>query len=457
MDRGKRASRLLVIATTTMLVTACSGSASPAPGTTSPTDAPAATAAATSAATDAATDAPAATAAATGLGCGLGTGVKATGEPIKIGAIATNQPGIDFTEIPKLAKAYFDCVNDNGGINGRPVEYILEEEQTDPQQVAALATKLLTDEGVVAMAGNTSLLDCTVNADLYKQSGINAVVAGVPPECFRTPVFAPTNFGPYYASIAAAQQLVADGAQKLVVVTANTPGGEFANSGATGYADMQGIESKSSMETVPITDANGLALRLVSDAGENGGVLLNFSPPELIKVFTAIQQQGLIDAVKWACVSCIDKSIADALDPAWNGKLRMISEFDVTDSQAADAALYRTVTEKYAPDQPLGNFGQMGFLIGKVVTSALLSLDPASIDRASVNEAILNMEPVESDMLCGPWYYGPGDIHVPNNSARVLAIQDHTYQTGDCVKIAAIPGSNLDAVQAVEASLGIGQ
>ncbi len=68
--------------------------------------------------------------------CGMGTGEKATGDPIKIGGIATNVPGIDFTWITGMTKAYFDCVNDNGGINGRPIQYIAEDEQIDPQQIA---------------------------------------------------------------------------------------------------------------------------------------------------------------------------------------------------------------------------------------------------------------------------------------------------------------------------------
>jgi branched-chain amino acid transport system substrate-binding protein len=54
--------------------------------------------------------------------CGLGNGQKATGEPIMIGALATKQPGTDFSEIPRTTEAYFNCVNDNGGINGRPVK-----------------------------------------------------------------------------------------------------------------------------------------------------------------------------------------------------------------------------------------------------------------------------------------------------------------------------------------------
>src|SRR6476469_1539589 len=75
--------------------------------------------------------------------CGLGPGKKATGRPIKIGGIAMLIPGVDFTTIGKVAKAYFDCVNDNGGIRGRPISYTLYNEQLNPAQQASLARKLV--------------------------------------------------------------------------------------------------------------------------------------------------------------------------------------------------------------------------------------------------------------------------------------------------------------------------
>src|SRR5258708_1427721 len=103
--------------------------------------------------------------------CGLGTGMKATGPPLTLGAMATKQPGVDFTGITGMAEAYFSCVNDNGGINGRPIKYIRETEQTNPQQVAALASKLIDDDKVLAIVGSTSLVDCPVNHAFYEQKG----------------------------------------------------------------------------------------------------------------------------------------------------------------------------------------------------------------------------------------------------------------------------------------------
>src|SRR5215472_6796879 len=119
--------------------------------------------------------------------CGLGNGQKATGAPLTLGAIVTKQPGTDFTGITGMAQAYFSCVNDNGGINGRPIKYIVETEQTDPQQVAALATKLIDDDKVLAIVGSTSAIDCAVNHALYEKRGFNVIVAGVPFDCFSTP------------------------------------------------------------------------------------------------------------------------------------------------------------------------------------------------------------------------------------------------------------------------------
>src|SRR5262249_8546617 len=100
--------------------------------------------------------------------CGQGTGKKATGRPIKIGGIDMLIPGVDFTTIGKVAKAYFDCVNDNGGIHGRPVQYILYNEQLNPAQQAALARKLVESDKVVGGAGNTSCAAWGVRWNHYK-------------------------------------------------------------------------------------------------------------------------------------------------------------------------------------------------------------------------------------------------------------------------------------------------
>ena len=228
--------------------------------------------------------------------CGLGTGEAATGDPIKLGGLATNIPGVDFTWIPKMAKIYFDCVNANGGIGGRPIEYSFEDAAPDPAQLAALATKLVEDDQVLAIVGNTELLECDINGAYYEEHGYHPIIAGVAPGCFKSPQWSAMNMGPYYSNLGGAQAAVRAGAKgKIVVASPNQPGMDFNNTSVTDFAESQGMEGEGILEDVPIADPAGFAQRLVQAAGEGGAVVLNFTGPTVVPLLEAIDDQGLID------------------------------------------------------------------------------------------------------------------------------------------------------------------
>jgi branched-chain amino acid transport system substrate-binding protein len=390
--------------------------------------------------------------------CGLGNGQKATGSPITLGAIVTKQPGTDFTGITGMAQAYFSCVNDNGGINGRPIKYIVESEQTNPQQVAALATKLIDDDKVLALVGSTSLLDCTINHQLYEQRGFNVIVAGVPFDCFDTPNIAPVNMGPYYSTLGATQYLVRAGAKTIVAAGANVPGDDHDISGAAAYAKANNIPDKGAFQVdVPISDANAIALKLVQAAGDGGGVVINFTPPEGLKILQAAEQNGLIDKVKWAwSTPGNDASVVQALGPAWNGKLGVNAELNLVDSTGPDNTLYQKITKQYAPSIPLGSFGQMGFVAAKIITDTLLALPADQLTPTGVNGAIRKIKDFKTDILCKPWYFSDAAYHVPNNADRTVIPQNHAFvQKEGCFDIAALSGNNLDAIRQSEKSQGL--
>jgi branched-chain amino acid transport system substrate-binding protein len=401
----------------------------------------------------------ASTSSATASKCGLGNGKKASGDPITLGAIVTKQPGTDFTGITGMAQAYFSCVNDNGGINGRPIKYITETEQTNPQQVAALASKLIDDDKVLAIVGSTSLIDCPVNHAFYEQKGFNVIVAGVPFDCFSTPNIAAVNMGPYYSTLGATQYLVRQGVKNIVASGANVPGGGHDISGAAAFAKANGISAKDGdLENVPISDANAIALKLVQLAGDGGGVVINYTPPEGLKILQAAEQQGLISRVKWAwSTPGNDASVVQALGTAWNGKLGVNAELALVDSTGPDNTLYQKITKQYAPSIPLGSFGQMGFVAADIITQTLLKLPADQLTQTGVNAAIRQIKDFKTDVLCKPWYFGDLPNHVPNNSDRTVVPQNHLYvQKEDCFDIAAIAGANpLDSIRQAEKAQGL--
>jgi len=385
--------------------------------------------------------------------CGLGNGQKATGAPIKLGAIATKQPGTDFTDIPNAAKAYFDCVNANGGVNGRPIDYSIETEQTDPGQVASLARKLVQSEKVLGIVGNTSIIECAVNHKYYEQQGYFIIDSGIAPECYGTSNSAAVNMGPRYSVDGATQYLIRQGVKKLVLDQSNVPGTGYIEGGFLLIAKDKGIPTKSLKDNVPIQDANSVALKAVQAAGPGGGVVLNFTPPEALKILQAAQRPGLQDRVKWACSTpCNTDFLADALGSAWDGKLGVNAELNLTNANGPDSQLYRNVLKQYAPKIPLGSFSQMGFVEARIAVDALLKMKGAFTPE-SVNAAFKGVEGFKTDILCKPWYYGDGPIHIPNNTDRTT-----TPQGGKMVeKEGCFPISDVDPAIAQVRKIESGQ
>jgi ABC-type oligopeptide transport system ATPase subunit len=179
------------------------------------------------------------------------------------------------------------------------------------------------------------------------------------------------------------------------------------------------------LSAVPIADPGALVQALVSQAGDGGGVVLDFTPPEGVKIMQAAAQQGLIDRVKWGSSTPLnDVSVPDAVGEQWEGKIFINAELALLDSDGPDMQLYRAVNKKYSPDNPLGSFGQMGFVAAKVFTDTVLKLPEDQLTKEGINEAILNIKNYKTDILCKPWYFQEMRLHVPNNTDWTVTIKD---------------------------------
>ena len=351
--------------------------------------------------------------------CGTKPGVKATGTPIPLGAIATNQPGTSFTDIPNMAAAYFDCVNANGGINGHPIKLYIETEQTNPAQIAADAKQLVQTDHVVGIVGNTSILECTINHSYWENLGFFVVDSGIAPECYSTPNSAAVNMGPRYSSDGAVQYALSQHVSKIVFDQSNVPGTGYIAAGPAALAAAAHVPIVQLTENVPIADANSVAIKEVNDAGPNGAVILNFTPPEALVILQAAQKLGLEDKVKlWGCSTpCNTDFLAKALGPKWNNKLFVNAELTPPDSTNTPAMrLYKAILAKYgkAVSGGVGSFSQMGFAEAEIMVHALRSVKGA-YTVANVNAALKAVSDFDTGMLCQGWTYGDFPMHIPNN------------------------------------------
>ena len=177
------------------------------------------------------------------LKCGMGNGEEATGEPIKIRALTTASGGIDFSSAPRSAAAFFKCVNANGGINGRPIDYAYEDDALNQQKAAQIAAKFAGDTSIVALAGDATFIGCGAANPIYKKADLYSITGtGVPQACFESSNIAPVNAGPRMSAVATVQYLNAQGkAARIAQVSNKVPGvGDWLQAGVEDYAKSNG-------------------------------------------------------------------------------------------------------------------------------------------------------------------------------------------------------------------------
>jgi branched-chain amino acid transport system substrate-binding protein len=387
--------------------------------------------------------------------CGENTGAAATGEPIVIGAITGKTGPDDFSNSTKAAKAYFDCLNANGGIKGRPVSYLVEDDQWDPEKAAQLAAKLVDDEKAVLMVGNSSYVECGANADYYKKSGIYVVAGvGVPRECFFAENYAPTNAGPRVSMLGAmGYALDKLSAKSVVCIGPNIPNvGTWSCDGVMLLAKEKGFAAETILMDPGSADATSIMLQAA--ASKPDVIVLGMSKGVAVPLLVAAEEQGLNEQITFlSAASAYDLSVPETLGAGWDGKFYVNMEFNDLEAQTPDNANWLAVMEEYGQaSDPRDTFAQAGYLAARIAEKALMSLDSADITRESVSAAVRQVKDFQSDIFCAPWYFGDGQPrHNANSTTRMAVSEGGKWKVvSDC---APSPDPELKDVRDFEASL----
>lgn len=388
--------------------------------------------------------------------CGLNNGQAATGEPIKVGAIVGRTGPDDFSSASRAAKAYFDCVNANGGIHGRPIEYLVEDDQWNPEVAAQVATKLVKDEDVVALVGNASFVEMGVNAKLYEEEGVMAMASGCAvAECFESKNIVSTNEGPLPSSVGAAQWAVANlGSTNVVCIGLTIPSvGPYSCGWVEKYMQSKNLAGTSVLLDPSAADMNSAFLEAVASGADT--VLVNLPAGMAAAFLKAALESGQRDSYKWiSSTPLYDRDVPAMLGTDWSGVMYVNIELTPIDGKGPDASNWRAVLDAFGTaDDPRDTFSQAGYLSARFFVAAILQQDPAKLDRATVTEAIRNIKNYTSDLLCGPYYVGPGDRHMPNHANMMVQMVEGGYKVvGECMDV---DSAYLDPYRANEKALGI--
>lgn len=347
------------------------------------------------------------------------TGDAATGEPIVVAALS----GLTFfPEAPRAAQAVFDEYNAAGGLDGRPIEYNVLDDKTDPAASATAAQDALSS-GAVALVGSSSLLDCAVNHATWQENGVVSIQGtGVDPYCFATPNVAPTNTGPFFDTFAT----LTYGSEEL----------EFENICAVIVPDEAASKAAYEQAFESWSSATGNELAYVDDSLVRGqasyaGNVSNLKSQDCDAIFMnevgdavlgflgEASNQG-ISLPFLVLTSCYSDQFAASA--AYSGDIYLPAEWAPFGDTSIDGVQEWADTMD-AHDVPKTSFAQGGYLAAQYFIDILESID-GEVTRESFTAAAKGMtEPIESPMAQAPYLFGDGDFHQPNNTAYPVVLR----------------------------------
>lgn len=366
------------------------------------------------------------------LGCGEDSGQPATGTPILIGSVVGQTGPDDFSAGADAARAFFACVNANGGIHGRPIDFRVEDDQWNPEVAGQVATKLVKDEGVVALAGNGSFVEMTVNAKLYEEEGVAVVASACAVrECFESRNIASTNQGPVPSNILSTQWAVANlGTKKVACVALNIPSNGVWSCDQTGaWLQSQGLEGVPVLFDPGSADLTAVVLEAVATGADT--ILVSLPANLGVAFLEAAEEQGLRDQFNWIAPTPLYKEgVPETLGDYWSGKVFLNVELTPLDGTGRDATRWRAVMDRYGrAEDPRDTFSQAGFVSANIVVDTLMGMEPAAIDdRAAVTAALKAVRNFRTDLLCGPWYFGEAARHQPNHAGIQMVIKSTGFE-----------------------------
>lgn len=389
--------------------------------------------------------------------CGMNSGQAATGAPIIVGGIHGNAAPGDFSASTDAAGAYFDCVNANGGINGRPIDYRVENDQWNPELAAQAAAKLVNDAGAVALVGNGSFMEMAVNAQTYVDQGIMVMAAACAiSECFETPNIVSTNQGPLPSNLGATQYAQEElGATNVACIGLNIPNnGPWSCNESIALMEARGGTGSTILLNPGAPDVNSALLEAIASGADT--ILINQPAGLAIAILQAAQEQDLRDVYNWiAPTPLYDLSVPAALGEYWDGHVYVNAELAPLQVGGPDALNFLAVMDAHATaDDPRDTFAQSGYLSARFFVQRMLEMDPADMDdRAKVSDAIRSIVGYTSDMMCGPYYVGDADFHMPNQAGYMLRIAGGGFEiVRDCYEY---DSAYFEPHRAIEAELGL--
>lgn len=301
-----------------------------------------------------------------------------TADTIRLGMICALSGPVSTIGKPltRGIEAYFKWINDQGGIHGRKIQFIVEDDQYNPANTVAAAKKLVEQDEVFAIVRPLGTATTAAILDYTIEKGVPVVGVASGSSLWSKP-FKKTVFGiqPTYeleGRLMAKYAVEELKAQRIAVFYQNDAFGKEGADSFVAALKARGIEPVA-MVPYEVTEQNFSAHALkLQQANPDLAFVYAIQVPaaSLLK-----EAQKLGFRPKWLMTYVLADPIllalaGEAAEGAYAGAWLVDPE------NAPEAAKYREVLTKYFPDEKPGGYSISSYAVAEIVVEALKRAGP---------------------------------------------------------------------------------
>jgi ABC-type branched-subunit amino acid transport system substrate-binding protein len=336
-----------------------------------------------------------------------------TKDKVILGSFLPLQSGLaaGATQMKEGCDAYFKSVNDAGGVNGRKIEWIVENDSYNPQQTAAVVKKLVDRDDVFALVSTLGTVTAVAVLPFLAQRGVPIVN----PAGGHTLLNKPTDknvFGILPLSSEIGESMVdfavtTLGAKRVAIFFQNDQFGKDQRDGAVAALKRHNMTPVAEASYVP-SDVDISAQAVALKQADPDVVILGVIPKHGALFVKEAQRLGwkpkMVGHNTMADPVVLDLAGAEALEGVY---VNLMTAVDSMDTPAVKKA--NEILAKYYPQTKPGYYPYLGMAGGIIIIEAMKRAgnELTRVKLISALESLGHFEPgVVPPIDWSPSYHG---------------------------------------------------
>jgi branched-chain amino acid transport system substrate-binding protein len=356
---------------------------------------------------------------------------------ITVGGIYDETGPVDSTVERDAVRAYFNKVNDAGGVNGYKLRLIDCDSAYDPTTAHQCATRLL-QQGVLAFVGSNSVSGEEPETKFLTQQGVPVIGGlGVPAE-FNSPLSYPVvaSFVRDGTATGAHSSLLGIKNTAIVLVSLNFIKPAHDSLLASLRAHHITWTSDNSVD-ITKPDYTDLVFKLQQEQPDS--ILAGLDPYSYARFFQAMERAHYSPPKGFGGLGLDKPSANKEYGTAVYGAESFTSVIEVLDHQNLPAVKeYLDTVRRYFPNQmdALDYFSEGDWIAAKVFVEGIRRIGNNPVNRKTLVDAMNSIKNFDTGLTV-PISYSPGQNHDPNHCYQWIRNEQGkwtTYSGWNCIE-----------------------